>query len=149
MQKSRKYYQELIKSNHDYTIMLKNFIQAFLFGGTVCIIGQLLYDLYNKTFNLDSKLAVILMYLSIILISGIFTAIGIYDNIGQIGKCGLAIPITGFANASVASAMEYHKEGIVLGIGANTLKIAGSVIVLGTVSAIIVSLIMYLTGVLV
>lgn len=88
------------------------------------------------------------MTLTMVSLSGILTAFGIYDKLGQIGKCGLAIPITGFANASVSSAMEYHKEGIVLGIGSNTLKLAGSVIVLGTVSALLVASIRYVIEVL-
>lgn len=65
---------------------------------------------------------------------------------GQVAKCGLAIPITGFANAAVCSAMEYHKEGIVLGIGANCLKLAGSVLVLGTVAALLVSAVRWIGG---
>ena len=83
-----------------------------------------------------------------VLLAGLLTAFGIYDNLGQIAKCGLAIPITGFANASVSSAMEYHKEGIILGIGANALKLAGSVIVLGTCSAILVASFRYIFEVL-
>lgn len=148
MQKNRKYYEKLIETKHDYKIMLKNFLLAFLFGGLVCIIGQGLFDFYNIILKLNETNSGILMYMSIILIAGLLTAIGIYDNLGQIGKCGLAIPISGFSNAAVCSAMEYHKEGIVLGIGANTLKLAGSVIVLGTTSAIIVSIIRYLFEVL-
>lgn len=148
MFKSREYYKELIKSKHDYTVMLKNFLQAYLFGGIVSIIGQLFFDFYNKILNQNEVLSLNYMTLSIITITAILTAFGIYDNIGQIGKCGLSIPISGFANAAVSSSMEYHKEGIVLGIGANTLKLAGSVIVLGTSSAIIVSTIRYLIEVL-
>lgn len=148
MQKNRKYYEKLIESKYDYFCMLKNFLLAFLFGGLVCLVGQGIFDLYNKIFNLSETNSGIFMYMSIILIAGILTALGVYDNIGQIGKCGLAIPITGFANAAVCSAMEYHKEGIVLGIGANTLKLAGSVIVLGTTCAIIISIIRYIFEVL-
>ena len=81
-----------------------------------------------------------------IFISALLTGIGVYDKLGQVFKCGFAIPITGFANATVSSAIDYHKEGIVLGVGANALKLAGSVIVLGVVSAIIVASIRYLVG---
>jgi len=89
------------------------------------------------------------MTLSVITITAILTSFGIYDNLGQVAKCGLSIPISGFANSAVSSSMEYHKEGIVLGIGANTLKLAGSVIVLGTVSALVVSTIRYIFEVLI
>ena len=144
MFKSREYYQKIIKVKHDYKVMLKNFLLAYLFGGIISIIGQGLFDLYNKVLNQNEVLSQTYMTLSIITITGVLTAFGIYDNLGQIGKCGLAIPISGFANAAVSSSMEYHKEGIVLGVGANTLKLAGSVIVLGTTSAIIVTLIRYI-----
>ena len=88
------------------------------------------------------------MTLTIILLSGILTGFGIYDKLGQIFKCGFAIPISGFANATVSSAIEYHKEGLILGIGANALKLAGSVLVLGITSAIIVASIRYIVGIL-
>ena len=86
--------------------------------------------------------------LSIITISAVLTALGIYDNIGQIAKCGIAIPISGFANSCVSSAMEYKKEGIVLGIGSNCLKLAGSVIVLGSFTAVVLNIIRFIIEVL-
>ncbi|MDE6584651.1 MAG: SpoVA/SpoVAEb family sporulation membrane protein, partial [Anaeroplasmataceae bacterium] len=124
--------------------MTKNFLTAFLWGGGVAILGQAFFDFYYRVLHVDKQISSIYMTLTIVFIAGMLTAFGIYDRLGQIAKCGLAIPITGFANASVCSAMEYHKEGIVLGIGANALKLAGSVIVLGTSSAIIVASIRYL-----
>lgn len=148
MEKTRKYYQELITVERDYKAMLKNFLVAFTSGGLLAILGQLFFDLYFKIFHFTKDDASLFMTLTMVLLAGILTALGIYDNLGQIAKCGLAIPITGFANASVCSAMEYHKEGIVLGIGANALKLAGSVIVLGTTAAIIVASIRYIFEVL-
>lgn len=146
MQNDRKYYRKLVSYKTDYLKMLKNFLQAFFFGGLLCLIGEIILIILNNYFPKDDSN----LYLLIIMISfsAILSAIGIYDNIGQIAKCGLAIPITGFANACVSSAMEYKKEGIVLGIGSNCLKLAGSVLVLGTVSAIVVSTIRYIFEVL-
>ncbi len=146
MQNSKKYYAKLVSYERDYKRMLLNFLQAFFFGGVLCLTGQIILDvLKNFTSPDDAN-----FYLLIIMISfaGILSAIGIYDDLGQIAKCGLAIPITGFANACVSSAMEYKKEGIVLGIGSNCLKLAGSVIVLGTTCAIVVSAIRYIFEVL-
>lgn len=148
MEKTRKYYQELITVEKDYKAMLKNFLVAFAAGGIVAIVGQLFFDLYHQILHISKEDSSLYMTLTMVLLSGFLTAFGIYDNLGQIAKCGLAIPITGFANAAVCSAMEYHKEGIVLGIGANALKLAGSVLVLGTTSAIIVASIQYLIEVL-
>ena len=128
----RNYYKQITKTKHDYNIMLKNFIFSFFYGGIISIIGQLIIDFYVNILNQTNQNSVLYMTITIISIAAILTALGIYDNLGQIAKCGLAIPITGFANSAVSSSMEYHKEGIVLGVGANTLKLAGSVIVLGT-----------------
>lgn len=143
MEKTRKYYLGLVQENRNYREMLKNYLLAFLFGGLISIIGQLFFDFYSNVLNINKNDSSLYMTLSIIFITGILTLLGIYDNLGQIAKAGLAIPISGFANSAVSAAMEYHKEGIVLGIGANTLKLAGSVLVLGTVSAIIVATIRY------
>lgn len=146
MQNSKKYYEKLVSYEKDYKRMLLNFLQAFFFGGLLCLVGQVILDIL-KNFNKPEDAN---LYLSIIMIAfaGVLSAIGIYDDLGQIAKCGIAIPITGFSNACVSSAMEYKKEGLVLGIGSNCLKLAGSVIVLGTCSAIIVSTIRYIFEVL-
>jgi len=141
VQRTREYYKKLVSYETKYISMLKKFLQAFFFGGLLCLIGQLILEaLYNFFNEADANL-----YLLIIMITfaGILSAIGIYDDIGQVAKCGIAIPITGFSNACVSSAMEYKKEGLVLGIGSNCLKLAGSVIVLGSVSAILVNIVRY------
>lgn len=139
---TKEYYKKITKEKIDVKEIIKNFFQAFISGGLISILGQGLIDIYSMF--ADKEQAVLYMTMTIILITGILTAIGIYDNIGQICKNGVAIPISGFVNASVSSALEYKKEGIVLGIGANLFKMSGSVIVLGSVSAIIVAAIRYL-----
>lgn len=146
MQKEKKYYESLIKSERDYKQMLINFLEAFFFGGILCLIGQIIYVVLLKNFSeADSTFYLLVIAMSF---ASILSAIGIYDDLGQIAKCGLAIPITGFANACVSSAMEYKKEGLVLGIASNCLKLAGSVIVLGSVSAIVVNTLRYIFEVL-
>ena len=147
MQNDRNYYNKLVKTENDYMLNLKKFLQAFFFGGLLCLIGEVILVILKKFVSVDD--ANFYLLLIMISLSAILSAIGIYDNIGQLAKCGLAIPITGFANACVSAAMEYKKEGLVLGIGSNCLKLAGSVIVLGTVSAIIVSTIRYVFEVLI
>lgn len=149
MEKTRKYYLRLVKEKKNYKEMIKNFLLSFLFGGLISILGQLFFDFYNHILNINKNDSTLFMTLSIIFITGILTLLGIYDNLGQIAKAGLQIPITGFANSAVSAAMEYHKEGLILGIGANTLKLAGSVLVLGSFSAIIVSSIRYIFEVLI
>ena len=145
MENVRDYYKKLTKVDNDYKQMTRNFLFSFVGGGLVSIVGQAILNLLNKI-NPNSTNNTLYLSISMILISAILTGIGVYDKLGQIFKCGFAIPITGFANATVSSAIEYHKEGIVLGVGANALKLAGSVIVLGVVSAIIIASIRYWIG---
>ena len=146
MEKDRKYYEKLLKVEKDYKRLTINFLEAFLGGGLICVIGQVVYNFYLNLLDFDKQTSTLLMTLSIIFLSGILTGFGIYDKLGQTFKCGFAIPISGFSNATIASAIDYHKEGIILGVGANALKLAGSVIVLGTCSAIIVASIRYIMG---
>ena len=113
-----------------------NLIYAFLIGGTICLIGQLLMDLVH--------LLPIHVTILFVLVGSILEPFGIYDKLGQIGKCGLVIPITGFANSMASSAMEYKPEGFILGVGANTFKLAGTVVVFGVFSAFVVAAIKYM-----
>ena len=145
MQKSREYYKALVKADRDYKSLTKSFLQAFFFGGLVCLVGQILLTIYENYF--DNTTSALLLSMTMITLAALLTAIGIYDEMGQIAKCGLAIPITGFSNACISAAMEYHKEGVVTGVATNALKLAGSVIVLGTAAAIIVATLRYFFGV--
>ena len=77
----------------------------------------------------------------VIFLSSLFTALGFFDNWVSVCKCGLIIPITGFAHAMMSATLEYRKEGMITGIGANMFKLAGSVIVFGVVSAYVFGLI--------
>ena len=140
MEHKIEYYKEITKvkkNNNNF----KSILLSFIFGGLLCLFGQVLFEIINNFVNEKDSF----MYVSLIMIflSGILTAFGIYDDIASIARMGLAIPITGFSNSAVSSAMEYRSEGVILGVGANTLKLAGSVIVFGTTSAIVVSMIRY------
>lgn len=139
---TKEYYKRITEEKKDYKELLKNFLQAFVAGGIVSIIGQSLIDIYNSF--VDEQQAILYMTMTVILVVGFLTAIGIYDNIGQLCKSGLSIPISGFINATVSSALEYKKEGLVLGIGCNIFKLSGSVLALGSSAAIIVATIRYL-----
>ena len=125
-----------------------NALMAFLFGGIISLIGQLLLTIFMKAFNLDEKLSGSLMSMTMILIASFLTAIGIFDKIGQIAGAGTYLPITGFANSMTSSAIESRSEGLVFGILSNMLKLAGTVIVAGVISGFIVSSILYLMNVI-
>ena len=120
---------------------------SFLFGGIVSLIGQIILFSLEKV-GLSVQDSTTFMIGIMIMIAAILSAFGIYDKIGQIGKCGLAVPITGFANSMVSSAMEYKPEGFILGIGANTFKLASTVFALGVSFATIIALIRYWVGLL-
>lgn len=117
-----------------------NFIRAYLVGGSICAIGQIIIQiLVSLGMNPDKASptsSIILIFLGAFL-----TGLGIYDEIGQLGGAGAAVPVTGFANAIVSPAMEFKCEGWVLGVGAKMYAVAGPVLTYGMVSAFFVGLI--------
>ncbi len=141
---NKKEYKEMLKVKRDYKVIFKNALMAFLGGGVICLIGQIIYYIFSRCSNFDETDLRTCTVGIMVLISAILSALGIYDKIGQVVKCGSVIPITGFANATVSSAMEYNPEGFILGIGANAFKLSGAVIVLGVFFAYLVGLIRYL-----
>lgn len=121
-----------------------NAIKAFLVGGVMGMIGQGLIDLYTTWFDISTKDAAPFMIITLILIGSLLTAFGVFDKMVSWANAGLLIPITGFAHAMTSAAMEYKKEGLILGIGANIFKLTGSVILYGVVAAYIFGLIRFL-----
>ena len=113
---------------------LQNAIFAFLFGGGISLMGQEFLFLYNDILKLDKKVAITLMYMSVIAIASLFTGIGVFDKIGQFAGAGTFLPITGFANSLTSASLESRSEGLVFGILSNMFKLAGTVILYGIVS---------------
>lgn len=122
---------------------LKNYTLAFIVGGIICIIGQAINDAYMNIVGLDKIQAAGATSMTLIFIGAFLTGIGVYDLIGKRAGAGSIIPITGFANSIVSPAMEYKREGYVLGVGANLFKIAGPVLVYGIGSSVVCGLIYY------
>lgn len=114
---------------------LFNALVSFLVGGVMGIVGQGLVDLYAYFLNIPTKDASVFMIVTLIFIGCLLTCLGWFDKIVHFAKCGLIVPITGFAHAMMSAALEYRREGMVTGIGANMMKLAGSVIIFGVVSA--------------
>lgn len=121
--------------------LLKNVIKAFLVGGTICLIAQFIALFYMTFFDFTERTASNPTVATMIFISMLLTGFGVYRKIGQVGGAGGAVPITGFGNAVVSAAIEHRSEGIVLGVGGNIFKLAGSVILFGVFSAFVVALI--------
>ncbi|MBQ1786553.1 MAG: stage V sporulation protein AC [Turicibacter sp.] len=139
-----KKYEEVIKNHEIKPNYLKNAAVSFLFGGLICVGGQLLIEMYIHWFGFVRDTASTLALVTVILLASILTGLGVYDEFGQIAKAGAFVPITGFANSLTSAALESKSEGIVLGIATNLFKLAGAVIVFAVVSAYVFGIIRYL-----
>lgn len=128
-------YKEIVDKNTPKENSLYNCLIAFIVGGIMGVIGQGLVDLYSYLFDISTKDASVFMIVTLIFIGCLLTCFGWFDKLVNFAKCGLIVPITGFAHSMMSAALEYRKEGLVTGIGANMLKLAGSVIIFGVVSA--------------
>lgn len=116
-----------------------NFFRAYLVGGLICAIGQSIIQILVAS-GMSPDDASPTASIILILTGALFTGFGIYDEIGQFGGAGAAVPVTGFANAIVSPAMEFKSEGWILGVGAKMYAVAGPVLTYGMVSAFIVGL---------
>ena len=139
MEKSK--YKELVKKYKPNENRFQNGIVAFLVGGFMGIIGELLIEFYSYFLNIPTKEAGTFMIITLIFIGALLTCLGFFDKWVKFAQAGLIIPITGFAHAMMSAALEYRKEGMVTGIGANMFKLAGSVIIFGVVSAYVFGLV--------
>lgn len=119
----------------------RNAIMVFVAGGIFGVLAELLLRGYVIWFDLPRKEAGVVVTLTLVVISSFLTAIGVMDRCVSVFKSALIIPITGFAHSMTSAALEYRKEGLILGIGANIFKLAGSVILYGIVSVYIFGLI--------
>lgn len=123
---------------------VKNGIIAFVVGGLVGLLGQIIVFVLENNFDVAHKDATSIMIVILIFIASLCTALGFFDNLVAKAKAGLIVPITGFAHAMTSSMIDYKKEGLVTGIGANAFKLTGSVILYGVVSAYIFGMLRYL-----
>lgn len=130
-------YKKIVDKNTPKENYIKNALIAFFVGGSLGALSELLLRGYSMWFDLPRKEAGIIVTLSLIVIASTLTAMGIFDAIVTKVKAALIIPITGFAHSMTSAALEYKNEGLILGIGANIFKLAGSVILFGIVSVYI------------
>ena len=138
--KNKKYYA-IVKKNTPKESRLRNGIVVFFAGGAIGALSELLLNAYSVWLDLPRKESGILVILTLIAISSILTALGVFDVCVNVLKSALIIPITGFAHSMTSAALEYKNEGLVLGIGANIFKLAGTVILYGVVSVYIFGII--------
>ncbi len=131
-------YQELVHQSAPKSEHLKTMIAAFLVGGLICCIGEFLGDMMKLAFpDFDKDKIAGIVSIILIFIGALLTGVGIYDDIGNFAGGGSIVPITGFANSIVSPAMEFKKEGIILGICSKMFVIAGPIIVMGVFASFI------------
>lgn len=135
------YLKRVDKINPD-SRFFKDYIMAFIVGGLICIVGQLVND-YFLSLGISEKEVSSPVSTVMVFLGAFLTGIGVYDNIGKHAGAGSIVPITGFANSIVSPAMEFKREGYVLGVGGKMFVIAGPVLVYGISTSIIVGLIYY------
>ena len=140
----KKRYKEIVEKHKAKENKIRNMFVSFFIGGFVGIIAVFLTDLYSFIFSITSSFASILMIVTLIFIGCLFTALGFFDKWVNFARCGLIIPITGFAHSMMSASLEYKKEGPIYGVGSNMFRLAGSVIVYGVVSASIFGAVRYL-----
>lgn len=139
---SHEEYQQLTKSITPKPTVLKNVILAFLVGGLICSFGQLIINflVLSGMERLEASTATTAF---LILLGALLTGLGVYDRIGKYAGAGSIIPVTGFANSIVAPALEFKREGYVMGVGAKLFTVSGPVLVYGIATSIIIGLIYY------
>lgn len=133
-------YQGIVKKYTPKENRMYNSLVAFFVGGFMGVLGEVLIELYSYFFNIPTKEASVFMIVTLIFLGCFLTCLGFFDRFVHFAKCGLIVPITGFAHAMQSAALEYRKEGIVMGLGSNIFKLSGSVIMLGIVSAYVFGL---------
>ena len=141
-------YNEYVKETMPKSHTFSSCIRAFLVGGLICVIGQGVSDIGKNLLKLDEKGTAAFTCIVLIFFGALLTGLGIYDVIGKFAGAGSIVPITGFANSMVSPALEYKREGYVLGVGAKLFTIAGPVLVYVISTSVLVGLIYFILNAL-
>ena len=142
---TQKQYAKLVKQISPPSPVGKDCLLAFLVGGLICTLGQGLTELYTSV--LDKQSAATAASMTLVALSALLTGLSLYDDIAKAAGAGTLVPITGFANAISAPAVEFRTEGFILGVGARMFTIAGPVIVYGLSASVVYGIIYYLATV--
>lgn len=114
----------------------QNLLRSFLIGGTICLLGQLIVNLYIS-FGLDKENAGTAGSITLVFMGAVLTGLGVYDDLARLGGAGTLVPITGFANSVAAPALEFKTEGFITGTAVKMFSIAGPVIVYGIAASVV------------
>ncbi|TCK92438.1 stage V sporulation protein AC [Natranaerovirga hydrolytica] len=145
--KINKQYNDLVKKMSPTPNLTRNCFRAFWVGGTICLLGQIIYNIFvyygQSIENASNWTSIVLIFMGALL-----TGLDVYRRIGKYAGAGSVVPITGFANAVVAPAIEFKKEGYIFGVGSKIFSIAGPVILYGVLASYVVGLGYYIFNVL-
>lgn len=140
---TEKRYGELIRELSPMSPVWKDCVFAFVSGGLICVLGQALIGLYGNL-GLDKQSASGAASMSLVCLAALLTGLGVFDDIAKYAGAGTLVPITGFANAVAAPAVEFQTEGMILGTAAKMFTIAGPVIVYGVSASVVYGLIYWI-----
>ncbi len=146
-EKQKEKYNEYVKNMTPKNNGVLNCIKAFLVGGSICLLGEILITIYTNMGN-EEELAGLYTTITLVGLSILLTGLNIYQKLGQFSGAGSIVPITGFANSVVSPAIEFQAEGQVFGVGCKVFTIAGPVILYGIFSSWVAGLIYWLLKVL-
>ena len=137
-----KQYEQYVKQFTPKPKYFSNSMKAFLIGGLICMAALYIQNQLMDN-GMSEKNAGAFVTVILICLAQLLTGFGVFDTIGKFAGAGVFVPITGFANSMVAPAIEYKKEGPVLGVGAKLFSLAGPVLVCGISTATIIGMIYY------
>ena len=141
--KRQQRYAQLVERLSPKSDFAQGLFRAFWVGGVICMIGQGINDIFCLGLKWGAQACATGTSICLIFLSALLTGIGVYDKIGKYAGAGSIVPITGFSNSVISPAMEFRREGLVMGVGAKLFTLAGPVLVYGICSSIIVGLIAF------
>lgn len=137
---SKEIYKQYVDKKSPNSPIIKNCFNAFLVGGLICTLGQIILNICKER-GIDAQISGTIVSILLIGLSAFLTGLNLFNKIGKFAGAGSLIPITGFANSIVSPAMEYKSEGYVMGVGGKMFTVAGPVLVFGISASIIVGII--------
>ena len=138
-------YQQYVKQKAPKSPLLKDTVLAFVVGGAICVVGQLILNGWTAA-GQEEKTAGTATSCTLVFLSALLTGLNLYNKLARFGGAGTLVPITGFANAVVSPAIDFRSEGFVTGMAAKMFLIAGPVIVFGTLASVIYGVVLVLLG---
>ena len=144
MKMTEREYGKLVQDLSPKSPMRRDCLNAFWIGGLICVLGQLILNGYTAL-GMEKEQAGTAASMTLVALSALLTGLSLYDNIAKHAGAGTLVPITGFANAVAAPAVEFKTEGFILGVGAKMFTIAGPVIVYGVGASVVYGLIYWIT----